>query len=85
MPSIRKVLDAVLSGRADANTRFDSLRRLLRGLGFAERIRGDHYIFSRADVVEIINVQPLRGGKAKSYQVKQVRQLITKYGMAIGE
>jgi hypothetical protein len=32
-------------------------------------------------VVEIINLQP-RDGKAKAYQVKQVRGLITSYGLA---
>jgi len=31
------------------------------------------------DVVEFINIQPLRNGKAKAYQVKQVRNLILKY------
>ena len=30
-------------------------------------------------VEEIINLQPLKGGKAKAYQVKQVRMLILKY------
>ncbi len=35
-------------------------------------------IFTRDDVVEIINLQP-RGSLAKLYQVKQVRELILKY------
>ena len=30
---------------------------------------------------EILNLQP-RGGKAKAYQVKQVRGVITSYGLA---
>jgi hypothetical protein len=30
-------------------------------------------------VEEILNLQPKTGGKAKPYQVKQVRQLIIKY------
>jgi len=54
---------------------------LLRHLGFAERIRGDHYIFTREGVAEILNLQP-RGGKAKAYQVKQVRGVLTAYGLA---
>lgn len=44
-------------------------------LGFSERIRGDHHIYARADVNEIIDLQPRRG-KAKPYQVRQVRDLI---------
>lgn len=53
-------------------------------LGFAEHIRGDHHIFTRDDVEEIVNLQPV-GSKAKAYQVKQVRGLILRYRMTIGE
>ena len=56
------------------------LRSLLEALGFHERIRGSHHIFTRSDVIEIINLQP-KGAKAKSYQVRQVRQLILKYNL----
>ncbi len=74
----RKVLLQILSGTADADIRFRDLRSLLKALGFDERMKGDHCIFTRDDVVEIINVQP-RGSLAKPYQVKQVRELILKY------
>jgi hypothetical protein len=85
MASLEKVFASVLSGRSDANIRFGDLRRILLALGFNERTAGGHYIFSRQDVVEIVNLQPLRGGKAKTYQVKQVRQLITRYGLSVAE
>ena len=52
---------------------------LLRNLGFQERIRGSHHIFAKREVDEILNLQPKAAGKAKPYQVKQVRQLILKY------
>jgi len=55
------------------------MRSLLRGLGFQERIRGSHHIFTKEGVEEILNLQPKDGGKAKGYQVKQVRQVIIKY------
>ena len=61
--------------------RFGSITRLLKSLGFHEHIRGDHHIFTRDGVEEIINLQPLRDGKAKAYQVRQVRQIITEYGL----
>src|SRR5579872_2980770 len=67
----KRVLQQILSGAADANVRFEDLRSLLSGLGFEERIRGDHHIFSKAGVAEILNLQP-RGSQAKPYQVKQV-------------
>jgi predicted component of type VI protein secretion system len=50
-------------------------------LGFAERVRGSHHIYTRADVAEILNLQP-KGSKAKPYQVKQIRTIISAYGLA---
>ena len=54
------------------------LSKLLKKLGFTERIKGDHYIFTKDNVEEIINIQP-KSNKAKGYQVKQIRNLIVKY------
>jgi predicted RNA binding protein YcfA (HicA-like mRNA interferase family) len=73
-----KLLDRILAGRADANIPFDGLCRLLRGLGFEERIRGSHHIFTKDGVEEILNIQP-REGRSKPYQVKQVRSIIVRY------
>ena len=74
-----KVQEAILSGLSDKNIRFEDLRKLLLALGFGERIKGGHHIFHKELVPEIINLQPLRDGKAKPYQVKQVRNLFLKY------
>lgn len=49
------------------------------GIGFNERIKGDHHILTKPGIAEIINLQPLKDGRAKFYQVKQVRGLILKY------
>lgn len=73
-----KILNSVLGGRADANVRFADLVQLLEGLRFQIRIRGDHHIFTKNDVEEIINIQP-KGSMAKPYQVRQVRNLILRY------
>jgi hypothetical protein len=73
-----KLLVKILLGASDANIPFDSLCQLLRALGFDERIRGSHHIFSKEGIEEILNIQP-KQGKAKAYQVKQVRDLILKY------
>jgi hypothetical protein len=73
-----KILEQILRGLSDSNIGFTDLCGLLRSFGFEERIRGGHHIFSREDVAEIINLQPL-GAKAKPYQVKQTRALIIKY------
>jgi hypothetical protein len=77
------LLARVLSGSSDAGIRFDGLRGLLRRLGFGERIRGSHHIFTKIGVEEILNLQP-RGRNAKAYQVKQVRDVIVKYRLAGG-
>ncbi len=63
--------------------RFEDLVSLLTALGFAERIRGGHHIFSKTGVAEILNLQP-RGSLAKPYQVKQVRAVIVRYKLAGG-
>ena len=76
---VKKTLDKVLSGLSDKNIRFSDISKLLIDLGFSERIKGDHHIYYRDEVEEIINLQPLRDGKAKVYQVKQVRTIIMKY------
>jgi HicA toxin of bacterial toxin-antitoxin, len=71
----------IIRGASDANIPFGQLRNLLRRLGFEERIRGDHHIFTKNGVDEIINLQP-QGNKAKPYQVKQVRGVLIKYRMS---
>ncbi len=75
-----KTLDKVLRGNADVNIAFDDLVGMLKSLGFVERVKGGHHIFTRDGVAEILNLQP-RGGKAKPYQVKQVREVIVGNGL----
>jgi HicA toxin of bacterial toxin-antitoxin, len=85
MASLQKILDAVLSGRSDANLRFGDLCRLLENLRFSHRVKGSHHIYFRAGITEIINLQPLPGGKAKPYQVRQVRQILVEYRLGVVE
>ena len=80
----KKTLNKVLSGLADKNVRFQDLKKLLSDFGFSVRIKGDHHIFYREGIQEIINLQPLKDGKAKAYQVKQVRVIIYKYKLHKG-
>jgi predicted RNA binding protein YcfA (HicA-like mRNA interferase family) len=71
----------MLSGRSDAAIEFEELRRLLLRLGFSERVRGSHHIFTKDGIQEILNLQP-RGRQAKPYQVRQVRGVILKHRLA---
>ena len=77
-----KLYEHILLRRSDANVSFDALCALLRRLGFDERIKGDHHIFTMEGVEEILNLQA-RDGKGKPYQVKQVRNVILKYALAL--
>jgi predicted RNA binding protein YcfA (HicA-like mRNA interferase family) len=75
----RKTLAAILSGQSDTNMRFASVRTLLLSLGFEERTAGSHHLFSRDDITELINLQQVKGGKVKPYQVRQLRELLIQY------
>lgn len=78
MGKYEKLLTKILRGTSEANIDFNSLCQLLIKLGFNQRIKGDHFIFIKEGIEEIINIQPLNS-KAKAYQVKQIRNLIIKY------
>lgn len=82
MPIVDKILAEVMRGTQDKNIRFSELQKLLEVLGFQCRIKGDHFIYYKNGIDEIINIQP-DGNKAKAYQVKQVRSLILKYKMEV--
>ena len=78
MATYERLLRQILRGTADANIAFDELRRLLRRLGFEERIRGSHHIFRKPGIEEKLNLQR-NDSKAKAYQVRQVRAVILNY------
>jgi len=75
-----KFLLKIISGSSDRNIDFKDLCTFLKQLGFAEYIRGSHHMFRREGIVEKINLQS-DGSNAKPYQVKQVRNIIQKYGL----
>lgn len=78
MSQLDKLLLSVLCGTQDNNIKFNDIRKLLNTLGFDERIKGDHHIYTKNNIIEIINIQP-KGTMAKPYQVKQIRTIILKY------
>jgi predicted RNA binding protein YcfA (HicA-like mRNA interferase family) len=84
MSKREKFLAQLLNPAAATNLDFTSLVNLLLFLGFEQRVRGSHHIFTRAEVVEIINLQPAAGNTVKPYQAKQVRELIMRYQLAVG-
>ena len=77
MGRYERLVRTILRGRSDANIRFADLRALLRYFGLEERVWSSHRIFDKEGIVEVVNLQS-RGGHAKPYQVRQVRQSILK-------
>jgi hypothetical protein len=75
MSQYEKLSAALMSGTKDGNFLFSDLQMILARIGFQCRINGDHFIYTRDGIDEIINIQPV-GNKAKPYQVKQVRHLV---------
>ena len=75
-----KVYNIIMEGKFDTNIKFSDLQYVLKQAGFSCRIKGDHYIYTKKEIPEIINIQP-KGNMAKPYQVKQIRLLFLKYNI----
>ena len=82
MATLEKLFYSIMSGTQDRNIKFSDMQKILEVLGFQCRIKGDHFIYWRDGIDEIINIQPDEN-KAKPYQVKQVRNIILKYGLEV--
>ena len=82
MATLEKLMQSIMSGTQDRNIKFADLQKILDALGFQCRIKGDHFIYWKNSVDEIINIQP-DGNQAKPYQIKQVRGIILKYGLEV--
>jgi len=79
-----RLYEHIMLRRGDANVPFKALCSLMERLGFSWRTRGDHHIFWMEGVEEILNLQP-KGSAAKPYQVRQVRNVILRYGLRLGK
>jgi predicted RNA binding protein YcfA (HicA-like mRNA interferase family) len=76
---VKKVYEKLMSRQSDPNFTLDDLCYLLAKLGFALRhAQGSHIIAQRGPAY--VNVQN-KGGKAKAYQVEQVRNELKKHNI----
>ncbi|MFZ1715917.1 MAG: type II toxin-antitoxin system HicA family toxin [Saprospiraceae bacterium] len=78
MTKANKFIVRILSGNSDQNIEFTDVIQLLVSLQFELRTKGNHHIFWKNGIDEIINLQP-NGKKAKAYQIKQIRNILIKY------
>ncbi len=77
MSKAEKLFEKLMSAQSDANFPFDDLCTLLTKLGYVGRkTKGSHIIFQRGP--SFLNLQQSTGGKAKGYQVRQVREELQK-------
>jgi hypothetical protein len=67
----KKTLEKLMTGQSDANIEYKDLCILLNRLGYVSKHSGSHNIFRKSGF-DLINLQE-SGGKAKPYQVRQVR------------
>ena len=77
----RKVYEKILAG--SRNVRFEDLCRLAEGFDFAcDRVSGSHHIY-RHSLGLMLNLQPDRNGQAKSYQIRQLLELVEESGLTL--
>jgi hypothetical protein len=75
MGNWKKTLEKLMSGQADAGIGYEDLCHLLKRLGYTSKQSGSHNVFRKAGC-QFINVQN-SAGKAKSYQVAQIREILS--------
>jgi predicted RNA binding protein YcfA (HicA-like mRNA interferase family) len=67
------------------NIGFDEFCALIEAVGFEhDRTKGSHMLYYHPAVRERLNVQPLKNGDAKPYQVRQLLRLIEQYDLQVG-
>lgn len=66
------------------NIDFNDFRKLIETFGFVyDHERGDHIYYRHPRVREILNIQE-RGGQAKHYQVRELRDRVQEYDLELG-
>ena len=77
----KRVYESVKSGKSDYNINYTDFQTLIINLGFDfKRQDGSHIIYRHNEYKINMNIQS-DGGKAKAYQVRQLRNFIKKYGL----
>ena len=82
MTRTAKLYRKFLDGRS---LTFAELQAIAVAFGFVlDRISGSHHIYRHDGVPERFNIQP-KGKDAKPYQVRQLRDMITTYGLTLDD
>jgi len=81
MPDAQKTRAALLEASKDYSHRFDDVVHYLKATGWKMRLKGSHHIFARPGVLILLNLQPEKDGKAKGYQIRQVRRVLMQFNL----
>lgn len=76
-----KLIEKIMSGEHDRNISFAELKSFLDMLGFIGKNTGGSHIVFRKEGINPLNIQPSKDGKAKGYQLDQVRETVKKYNI----
>lgn len=77
----KKTYHDVMSGKSDNNIHFNDFRNLIVALGFDFiRQNGSHIQYFHRGLNVFMNIQN-DGSKAKGYEVRQLRKMITEHGL----
>jgi predicted RNA binding protein YcfA (HicA-like mRNA interferase family) len=76
MPDAAKIRAALLDPSKDYNHRFHDVITFLQSVGWMLRIKGSHRILTCPGNPHLLNLQPEKNGKAKAYQIRQIRQML---------
>jgi hypothetical protein len=80
MSQRKKRMERVITGASLANIDFDELCSVMIDLGFSCKDKPtSHRVYTREGIADIVNLQPGRDGKAKPYQVRQIRDLVAQH------
>lgn len=80
----KRLWQRILQGHVH-NIDFRDFCSLLEAFGFVyDHERGDHIYYRHPKVKQVVNVQERRG-QAKHYQVRQIRDLVREYDLALGK
>jgi hypothetical protein len=78
----KRLLARIARGQV-ANVSFSDMRRLVEAFGFElRRTSGSHHVFVHPDVLELLNLQEVRG-QAKPYQIRQFLRLVERYALSM--
>jgi hypothetical protein len=81
VPNPEKTRSALRDPNRDYGHRFADVIHFLRQSGWKMRIKGDHHIFTRSGIPILLNLQPEKSGKAKAYQIAQVREALKRFSL----